>query len=310
VISFVRFADPYYVKATINRGTLMKIYTGCIPCFARQAVEASEMATDNPELRERIIRAALKEIARLPFDRTPPYAGVIIHRIVRKMAGDVDPYKKLKTLYNRKALEYYPFMKKLVDDAKDRFETAVRLAIAGNNIDFGVRKNSDVIHMDKIIKDTLHAPFRINHLASFRQAVRKASRILYIADNAGELVFDRVLIEEIPDFSKKVMFVVKGHHVLNDATMQDAREAGLTDLVRVIDNGSDAPGTIVDECSEEFRKELADADLVIAKGQGNYETLSEENYRNFFLLKAKCPVIAGDLGVEVGDIVLLEHTPD
>ncbi len=288
----------------------MKIYTGCIPCFARQAVEASEMAAEDPELREKIIRAALKEIARLPFDKTPPYAGVVIHRIVRKMAGDVDPYKELKALYNRKALEYYPLMKKLVADARDRFETAVRLAIAGNNIDFGVSKNSDVIHMDKIIKDTLYTPFRINHLAGFRQAVEKASRILYIADNAGEIVFDRVLIEEMPDFQKKVVFAVKGGHILNDATMHDAREAGLTDIVRVIHNGSDAPGTIVAECSAEFQKELADADVIIAKGQGNYETLSEEPYHTFFLLKAKCSVIARDLGVDVGAIALLENAPD
>jgi len=288
----------------------MRIYTECIPCFARQAVEASEMATKDPELREKILRAALREIARLPFDRTPPYAGVLIHRIVRKMAGDVDPYKELKTLYNKKALEYYPSMKKLVDDSEDRFETAVRLAIAGNNIDFGVRKNSDVIHMGDIIEETLHMPFKINHLTSFRQAAEKSSRILYIADNAGEIVFDRVLIEEIPAFREKVVFAVKGHHVLNDATMDDAQEAGLTGLVRVIDNGSDAPGTIVQECSEEFKKELRDADLIIAKGQGNYETLSEANYHTFFLLKAKCPVIAGDLSVDVGDIVLLEHTPD
>lgn len=284
----------------------MRIYTECIPCFARQVIEAAEMATEDPKLREKIIRRALEEIACMPFDQTPPYAGVIIHRIVRRMAGDVDPYKEIKRIYNKKALAYYPEMKKMIHSAVDRFETAVRVAIAGNNIDFGIRKNSDTIHMHEIIEETLNKPFSIDHLDSFRKACTDANRILYLADNAGEIVFDRALIEEIPEYRDKVILAVKGHHVLNDATIMDAEEAGLTEEIPVIDNGSDAPGTILSDCSRAFREQVEQADLIIAKGQGNYETLSEEKYHTFFLLKAKCPVISRDLDVEVGSIVLLE----
>jgi uncharacterized protein with ATP-grasp and redox domains len=128
--------------------------------------------------------------------------------------------------------------------------------------------------------------------------------ILYIADNAGEIVFDRILVEEIQDFENRVVFVVKGGPILNDATMMDAREAGLTDIVRVIDNGCDAPGTILELCNDAFIEELNRADLIISKGQGNYETLSDIPRNVFFLLKAKCPVIAGDLSVHVGDLIL------
>lgn len=282
----------------------MKIYTGCVTCFARQAVEAAEMATDDEVLRQDIIRKALHALAELPYDKTPPHAGVVIHRIVKKMVGDIDPYEELKTIYNQRALDLYDEMKEIVAQSQNTLETASRLAIAGNNIDFGIRSNSEHIDLHEVIEETLERPLAINHLKQFGKSLDHATSILYIADNAGEIVFDRVLVEEIPDYQDRVTFVVKGAPILNDATMEDALEAGLADIVRVIDNGCDAPGTIIELCSEPFIEELKGADLIIAKGQGNYETLSNVPHNVFFLLKAKCPVIAHDLDVRVGDLIL------
>jgi uncharacterized protein with ATP-grasp and redox domains len=282
----------------------MRIYTGCIPCFARQAVEAAEMSTDDIALRQTIIRDALRSMAELPFEKTPPHAGMIIHRIVKRYFGKIDPYKDLKDLYNRKALDLFPEMKGIVENADNRLETAARLAIAGNNIDFGYRSNNDHVDLHGVIEEALNKPLVIDHSKLFSESLREARRILYVADNAGEVVFDRVLIEEIPDHYERVVFAVKGEPVINDATIEDARAAGLTDIVSVIDNGSDAPGTIIETCSQSFIEELNRADLIISKGQGNYETLSDEHRNVFFLLKAKCPVIAADLGVRVGDLVL------
>ncbi len=282
----------------------MKIYTGCVPCFARQAVEAAEMSTNDPVLRQTIIRKALHALAELPYNKTPPYAGVIIHRIVKSMVGNIDPYRELKHIYNRKALKLYPAMKEMVAQSSNMLERAARLAIAGNNIDFGVRSNTDHIDLHEAIDETLNCPLAIDHMSQFAESLDMANKILYLADNAGEIVFDRVLIEEIPDYHERVVFVVKGGPVLNDATMTDAEEAELTGIVRVIDTGSDAPGTIIEMCSESFKKELYSADLIISKGQANYETLSEGPPDVFFLLKAKCSVIAGDLGVPVGGLVL------
>lgn len=282
----------------------MNVYTGCIPCFARQAVEAAEMATDDQELRQSIIRKALHALAELPYDKTPPHAGVVIHRIVKDMVGDIDPYHELKTIYNQRALDLYDEMKEMVSRSRHKYETASRLAIAGNNIDFGIRSNSEHIDLHEVIDETLEKPLAINHLESFIESLEQADSIFYIADNAGEIVFDRVLVEEIPDYQNRVVYVVKGAPILNDATMKDALEAGLTDIVRVIDNGCDAPGTILELCKEPFIKELHRVDLIIAKGQANYETLSDLPHNVFFLLKAKCPVIARDLAVEVGDLIL------
>jgi uncharacterized protein with ATP-grasp and redox domains len=137
---------------------------------------------------------------------------------------------------------------------------------------------------------------------AFRNAVSQAERILYLTDNAGEIVLDRLLIEQLP--TEQVTVAVKGAPVINDATMEDALLAGLPRIVEVIDNGSDAPGTILEACSQAFRERFEDADLIVSKGQGNYETLSDSDKNIFFILKAKCPVIAKDLGCEVGAMIL------
>ena len=287
----------------------MKIFHHCLPCFARQAVEAAEMSTDDPELQEKIIRAALKKASEIPFDKSPPHMGKEIHRIIKSLLGDVDPYKSLKDLYNKKAMDLYPRMKETVAAADDPLETAVRLAIAGNIIDFGVSVKNNHFRLIDVIEDTLKRPFAVEQYQEFKEDVTNAKKILYAGDNAGEIVFDRILIEEIPEFKEKVVYVVKSSPVLNDVTIDDARETGLTDIVEVIQNGSDAPGTILEDCSDLFLKTYREADTVIGKGQGNYETLSEFCEKCYYLLKAKCPVLARDLKVGVGDIVLKKQEP-
>jgi len=282
----------------------MKIYFDCISCFVRQMIEASEMATKNPTIRENIIRKSLNKLSKIPYNKTPTHIGMEIHRIVRDNSGNIDPYQKLKEEYNKKALDLYPQMKEIVKNSKNPLETATRIAIAGNIIDFGISIAGNSINLTEIIDETLKRPFAINNFLSFKDALELANNILYLGDNAGEIVFDRILIEEIPDYRRKVKFAVKGSPVVNDSTLRDAEETGLADIVQVIENGSDAPGTILETCSNDFIEEFRKADLILAKGQGNYETLSEDDHKIFFLLKAKCPVVAKDLSVNIGDIIL------
>jgi len=189
-----------------------------------------------------------------------------------------------------------------VRTSEDPLETAIRLAIAGNIIDLGVKTSMAESDIERIINDSLTADFDGQQIEEFRNSVRGAEKILYLADNAGEIVFDCLLIELLP--YEKITVVVKGEPVINDATMEDAEFAGLTEMTEVIDNGSDGPGTILETCSQAFRNRFEYADLIIAKGQGNYETLSETDKNIFFILKAKCPVIARDLGCEVGEMIL------
>ena len=154
----------------------------------------------------------------------------------------------------------------------------------------------------KTINDSLSGYLNPKQVQIFKNAVIEAEKILYLADNAGEIVFDHLLIEQLP--IEKITVVVKGSPVINDATIDDANVVGLGRIVEVIDNGSDGPGTILETCSQNFRDRFEGADLIIAKGQGNYETLSDIDKNIFFLLKAKCPVIARDLGCQVGKMIL------
>lgn len=283
----------------------MKIFFDCIPCFVRQALDSVRLVTDDEAVHERLLREVLQVASRMDLRESPPAMGQRIHRLIRKLTGESDPYRKTKDRFNRLALEIYPKLKARVQCSANPMQMAVRLATAGNVIDMAVNSNLDESHVHEAIEHALTSPFE-GDVEEFSDAVSGAENILYLADNAGEIVFDRLLIEQMP--MEKVTVAVRGSPVINDATMVDARAAGITERVDVIDNGSDAPGTILHQCSEAFMKRFNKADLIIAKGQGNYETLSEVERDIFFVLKAKCPVIARDLGCQIDSLVLRRST--
>jgi len=280
----------------------MQIFLDCIPCFVRQALDSARLATDDERIHEKVVREILRLAVDLDMSQSPPIIGQQIHRLIRKLIDNNDPYHQLKQRSNRLALKMCSELQQRVRTSRDPLQTAVRLAIAANIIDLGVKTSIVESDIEKVIGDCLTADFDSQQIEEFRNAVSRAVRILYLADNAGEIVFDRLLIEQLP--FGKVTVVVKGKPVINDATMEDAELAGLTRIVEVIDNGSDGPGTILKSCSKRFRERFEDADLIVAKGQGNYETLSDADKNIFFILKAKCPVIARDLGCEVGEMIL------
>jgi uncharacterized protein with ATP-grasp and redox domains len=282
----------------------VKIGLECIPCFTRQAFEAVRLVTDDKKSRERILRQILFRMANESFDKTPSSVGGDIHRIVRLLSGNSDPYLEIKKDSNALALRLMPSLKQLIQSSKDPFETAVRLAIAGNVIDSGQGDHVGEEKIRKTVSQCLDQPISKPTLNELREEIGKASNIVYLGDNAGEIFFDRLLIEELN--GRPITFVVRGAPIINDALKDDARMAGLDTLGRVVDNGSDVPGTILEECSPEFKRHFMEADLVIVKGQGNYETLSEERKKIFFLLQVKCPVIARDIGCEQGDMVIVK----
>ena len=280
----------------------MQIYLDCIPCFVRQALDSARLVTDDEQIHEKVVREVLSLAVELDMSQSPPAIGQQIHRLIRHLVDKTDPYRELKHRFNRLALQLCAELEERVRTSEDPLETAVRLAIAGNIIDLGVKTSIKESDIERIIRDCLTADFNSKQIENFRNAVSHAGKILYLMDNAGEIVFDRLLIEQLP--VEKVTVVVKGTPVINDATMEDAEFVGLTRIVEVIDNGSDGPGTILESCSQAFTDVFENADLIIAKGQGNYETLSDVDKNIFFILKAKCPVIAKDLGCEVGEMIL------
>ena len=241
-------------------------------------------------------------VAKLDLRQSPPAVTQSMHRRLRELTGRDDPYVHAKDRFTRLATELLPELRAKVRAARDPLTTAVRLAITGNVIDLGVNgalREEDVRHA---VERTLSEPF-VGDTAHLRRAIAQAESILYLADNAGEICFDRLLVEQLS--KDKVTLVVRGGPVINDATLADARAAGLHEIVEVVDDGSDAPGTILGDCSADFCQRYECADLVIAKGQGNFETLSEEPKNIFFLFRVKCPVIAARVGQGLGTHVLI-----
>jgi len=273
----------------------------CIPCFVRQSLDAARLATDDRSVQEQVLHVVLWRMSQMSLRQSPLVLAQQVHRLVRDLVGQADPYHEVKQRANALALELYPRLAEMVARSDDALETALRLAVAGNVIDLAVQGHVDREHVEGAISHALAAPFN-GQAADLTRAISRAESILYLADNAGEIVFDRLLIERLSP--GRVTVGVRGKPVLNDATLADAQATGLTDLVEVIDNGSDAPGTLLHDCSEAFQQRFEDAELVIAKGQGNYESLCHLRRDIFFVLKAKCTMIAAGLGCPVGSLVV------
>ncbi len=280
----------------------MTTYLDCVPCFLSQALEAARNSTNDQAVHEQVLREILRLAADLDLNRPPPWVGQIIHRRLRELTGVGGPYRAAKDRFNQLAIAMLPELRAVVRHDPWPLSAAVAIAIAANVIDLGCRNALDEDEARRALREACAGDTH-GDVGEFQRQAEAARVILYLADNAGEIVIDRLLIEELGP--ERVVLAVRGKAVINDATIDDARAAGLHEMVRIIDNGSDAPGTILDDCSAAFRGWFRTADLIIAKGQGNFETLSEVDANIFFLLRLKCPVIARHVGLPQGLPVLL-----
>ena len=278
----------------------MKIEPDCLPCLLNQILKASRMSTDDEETQKKILKDAVNIISKFDSYSYAPEVGRAMHSLVKEHTGIKDPYQKLKEKHLKMALQSYPDLKRFLFNQEDGLYWVLKIAAVGNVFDAAI--NSEIKDRDSL-KAELSKEFKICDIPKFRQRLKNAKTMLIIGDNAGETVFDKVLIEEMLNLD--ISYAVRSGPIINDATIEDAQAAGLKSQVRLLSTGCDAPGVILSECSQEFIDIYNQADLVISKGQGNYETLSGEKRELFFLLKAKCPVIANDIGVNNGDYVFL-----
>ena len=284
----------------------MQSYTDCIPCFVRQAHDALRQVTkDDEALVHRTLQRVMREVAEFPLSETPPAMAQLTHRIIREESGNPDPYAEIKAESTRLALELAEEARAVIKASDDPFQMALRFSIAGNIMDFAVTSKWSQLEFDSFIEDTRFQTLEKEPVEKLRSAVKSARSILVLGDNAGETVFDKLLMEQFG--GAEVFYAVKGAPVINDATLADAQAAGVDQVAKVVENGSDAPGTILEDCSDSFRWLFNEAGLVIAKGQGNYESLSRCTRPLFFLTRVKCPVMGRDLGEPVGSWVVREH---
>ncbi|RLF42264.1 MAG: hypothetical protein DRN12_00830 [Thermoplasmata archaeon] len=284
----------------------MKTYLDCIPCFISQALEAARMSSEKEEIHRKVIYEVMRYLERVSFNGPPPKTSREVHHIIRKITGLKDPYKKVKDQANKTAEKLYPILKKMVIESEDPLLMAVKLAIVGNVIDFGTTNRFNI---DDMIKISLkHENISNTAYRSFLNALDKAKTVLYVADNCGEVFFDKLLLEELYDRNKKITYVVRANPIINDVTIEDARNAGIDKIAEIIagDAGNDksSPGILLEYASPVFLEKLGTYDMVISKGQGNYESLSDVKRKIFFLLVAKCPLVAKDIKEEIGKLVL------
>ena len=277
----------------------MKTYLDCYVCLMRQALTATRQAGLDDDGQRAVVLHVLSALQEIAPGMTPPVISDRIHTVIREQTGNEDPYHELKERSTQEVLALYPRLAETIRTADDPFVTAVRLAIAGNVIDVGPADEHDVWGTVQAVLSKAPA---VDDTPALRDAIGKAEWILYLADNAGETVFDRLLIEQIAPVP--VVYAVKGGAVVNDATEEDALAAGLGDVAQVVSTGSRAPGTVLESCSDAFRAGYNQAPVIIAKGMGNYETLSTEGERLFFLFLVKCEAVAADVGVPVKSVVI------
>jgi len=238
------------------------------------------------------------------FDTSSPEFARSLHRILKGYTDNPDPYLQEKRLSNQHALELLPEMENMISQSPDQFITALRLAIAGNVIDFAANHN---FSLKNTISKALISDFAIDHSEQLRQAIRDADSILYLGDNAGEIVFDKLFIRTLNH--KNITYVVRGMPVINDVTLEDAEYVGMEKTAKVISSGYDAPSTIIEKSSEELRRYFYSSSLIISKGQGNLEGLIHLNDRRiFYLLMVKCDVIAEFLKVRKESFVVFNKS--
>lgn len=276
----------------------MEVYKSCVPCIKRQIIESARMSTDEEIIIQEVTANTDRVLEKYSEYSCTPELVYDIHRIVSDITGDSDPYRKIKERDIKAALELYPLLKVFLQENENGIECALNISVTGNVIDAAITKDIDI---NSVLFEELRKPFSINDSSIFKTKLLNASNVLIIADNSGETVFDRVLAERL---SADIIYAVRSSPILNDATLDEAVESGLEGVVRIISSGCGAPGAVLDMCNAEFLEIFDKADIVISKGQGNYEALSDCSRDIFFLLKAKCPVIAEQLGASIGDHVL------
>jgi len=282
----------------------MKIQPECYPCALSQVLEAARRVNLDTDIEYELLRNTMEQILNISPETTMPEVGQLFHRMVREHSDNQDPYRREKVEFNARLLELLPAIRREVQNSNDPLRTAIRYAIAGNVIDFATTRNGQ-IDLQKELDGAASNPFHLDHFTEFKQSLRQASSIVYLADNAGEIVMDRLLIEVIKEkYGKDIIVVVRGAPVLNDATLSDAHQIRLDDIATVLSNGNDAPGTLYEELTPEVKALLDNADMIIAKGQGNYESLSGYPLPIYFLFKVKCQVVAEKLTAPENSYIL------
>ena len=284
----------------------MDISYECGPCFLRQAREALDLSTDDENVKMQVMEEIFKFLSTtFKAGTNSNSTGSSMHKIIKQKTGCMDPYYKEKVEGNEIALKYLPEVKKILDD-DDSLENYVKIAIIGNILDFGAFTLDDDI--EGVIKSSLKKDLAVKDIEEFENSLKTHDKVLYLVDNTGEIVFDKLLLAKLKEYDLDITIAVKSEPILNDATRVEALDVGLDEFGKLVEIGAGTVGYVDSEISDEFRQIFDDHEFVISKGMGNYEGLTEIDLSKkdiYFLLCVKCNTIARHIGANLHDMLLL-----
>jgi uncharacterized protein with ATP-grasp and redox domains len=277
----------------------MKVEAECAACLLARATAETYYATTNPALRFRTIKEVMKLLNREFRPTTVPAdIGTKRDRLIKQLTSNDDPYKRSKKMSNEKAVKLLPYARKLVEkghNQQERFKKACLCAVVGNILEFDIPGHCFTFRtLTKSFRDAAK-DLIVDDVDRAYELAKKAKAVLYLADNAGEIVFDTLLVEQLKNMGLKVTYVVKGGPVINDATLEDVEPSGMSKLAdNILTTGTDAVGLLKKEVSREFLKVYGEAELIFAKGMGYAETLTEYKLTkpHFLLFRTKCNPVA------------------
>lgn len=276
----------------------MKINYQCLPCLVNQIVRVAEMT--NAQNREDLFKKAFEYLSHMDFSKSNPEILGDSFKILKEHIKNEDPYKETRSYYNSAFLKMFNVFEKNIDQSPDPFEAAVKYAILGNIIDFGPMHNIEMEEVLKLFKDSDNLTLTVNHTKKLKDDIASAKSLLYLGDNCGEICLDKLLVKKIKEFNPDIhiYFGARGEPVVNDSIEEDAYFVGMDEFATIVSNGDGSAGTVLSRTSQEFNRIYEAADVVIAKGQANYESLSGQEGKNiYFMLMTKCSVIAENIGV-------------
>lgn len=284
----------------------MNIDPACVECIINQSKRVADAIDADEKLTRKIVEAVEKMAPGFSFEQSPPEVAVAVYEKMAQIAGKVDLYDEVKKISTYKAQEFVPYLEKEVSESPEALLTATKVAVAGNVIDLAAEYTFD-LHEE--LEKIFHTDFAVNDFNKLQQRLSASSTLLYIADNAGEHIFDRIYIQTILSLypNIEIYYMTRGKAIINDVTYEEAKEVGFDTLCHLVNSGVDTPGFVYDRANKVSQELFDSADMIITKGMGNYECLSDVKRENlFYLLKVKCNVVARSLEKNVGDIICKE----
>ncbi len=285
----------------------MNIQPQCVECIINQSKKVANAINASETLSQELVTSVTNMSRNFCFSSNPPEVAADVYEKMAKIAKKEDLYDEVKELSTKKALSFIPFLKEKLAKSSNKLLTATKIAVAGNVIDLAAQVEFD---LNEELNKIFHTEFGYNDFEKLQSELSNAKNVVVLGDNVGEHIFDYLFIEILKDLYPNVnyTYMVRGNPIINDVTIKEAIQAGFDKLCNLVDSGVNTPGFTYNRATIEAKELFDKADLVISKGMGNYECLSQSHKNNIcFLLKIKCNVVANSLGRELGDIVCKVH---